>query len=293
MKTYSRPTLFDWINYLLISLLAFICLYPLYFLLINSLSHSADVASGVYLFPRVVTLDAYQEVLHESGISRSIFISIARTLAGTCMTVLCCGFVAYLLTNELLPRRRLFYRVIIMTMYLNAGFIPFYLTITSLGLRNNFLVYILPYAISPYFIILIKTYIEGMPYELVESASLDGAGIVKIFTKIIFPLAKPILACIAIFAAVNQWNAWTDDLYFMSGSAGAKLHCLQFLLYKKIATLSVKDTAAALSGSNASSTSTTTIRMAMTMITVLPIICVYPFMQRYFVKGIMLGAVKG
>ena len=132
-----------------------------------------------------------------------------------------------------------------------------------------------------------------MRKELRESAELDGAGTVRIYISIVFPLAKPILACIAIFAAVFQWNAWTDDLYFISGSAGANLHCLQFQLYRKISTLSVKDTAAALSGSATSASSTTTIRMAMTMITVLPIICVYPFMQRYFVKGIMLGAVKG
>ena len=293
MRSYTRATLFDIFNYVLIGLMAFLCIYPLYFLLINSISHSADVATGIYLLPKRVTFEAYDEVLGEAGIMNSIWISVARTVIGASVTVFCCSFVSYLLTHKMLPHRKLVYRFVVITMYVNAGFIPFYLTITTLGLRNSFLVYILPYAIAAYYFILIKTYIEGMPRELFESAELDGAGIVRVYTSLVFPLAKPILACIAIFAAVNPWNAWTDDLYFMSGSAGANLHCLQFQLYKKIANLSVKDTAAALSGSNASSTSTTTIRMAMTMITVLPIICVYPFMQRFFVKGIMLGAVKG
>lgn len=293
MKTYSKPTLFDIFNTILIGALAFLCLYPLYFLLINSLSESSAVATGIYLWPKGFTLQAFEEVIGEAGIINSIGISVARTIIGAGVSVGCCSFLAYMLTQPLLPCRKFIYRMVVVTMYLNAGFIPLYLTITNLGLRNNFLVYILPYAISAYYVILIKTYIEGMPKELRESAELDGAGTVRVYLSIVFPLAKPILACIAIFAAVFQWNAWTDDLYFISGAAGANLHCLQFQLYKKIATLSVKDTAAALSGSNSAQSSTTTIRMAMTMITVLPIICVYPFMQRYFVKGIMLGAVKG
>ena len=281
MKIYTKTTVFDVLNAILLGLFAFLCLYPLYFLLINSLSESSAVAAGIYLWPKGFTLAAYDEVIHEAG------------MLSASTSVFCCSFLAYMLTQQLLPCRKFIYRMVVVTMYLNAGFIPLYLTITWLNLRNSFLVYILPYAISAYYVILIKTYIEGMPKELRESAELDGAGTVRIYTSIVFPLAKPILACIAIFAAVFQWNAWTDDLYFISGSAGANLHCLQFQLYKKISTLSVKDTAAALSGSATSASSTTTIRMAMTMITVLPIICVYPFMQRYFVKGIMLGAVKG
>ena len=286
-------TLFDIFNTILIGVLAFLCLYPLYFLLINSLLESSAVATGIYLWPKGFTLQAFEEVIGEAGIINSIGISVAPTIIGAGVSVGCCSFLAYMLTQQMLPCRKLIYRMVIVTMYLNAGFIPLYLTITGLGLRNNFVVYILPCAISAYYVILIKTYIEGMSKELRESAELDGAGTVRIYLSIVFPLAKPILACIAIFAAVFQWNAWTDDLYFISGAAGANLHCLQFQLYKKIATLSVKDTAAALSGSNSAQSSTTTIRMAMTMITVLPIICVYPFMQRYFVKGIMLGAVKG
>ena len=150
--------------------------------------------------------------------------------------------------------------------------------ISNIGLKNNFLVYILPSAVQAYFIILVKTYIESIPGELIESAEIDGAGLVKIYFKLIIPLAKPILACIIVFAAVNQWNAWADDMYFMQG--------------RKLQSNVVSSTAGAAAGA-AIKVSSTTLRMAMSFITVVPILCVYPFMQRFFTKGIMLGAVKG
>jgi multiple sugar transport system permease protein/putative aldouronate transport system permease protein len=179
-------------------------------------------------------------------------------------------------------------------MYINAGFIPYYLVISNIGLRNNFLVYILPSAISAYYMILIKTYIESMPMPLWESAEIDGAGILRIYASIIVPLAKPILACIIVFSAVSQWNSWADDFFFMMGTKARNLHCLQFLLYTSLQS----NIAAAVKGGGAAAGAAikinpTTLRMAMTFFTVLPILCVYPFMQRYFTKGIMLGAIKG
>jgi ABC-type glycerol-3-phosphate transport system permease component len=178
-------------------------------------------------------------------------------------------------------------------MYINAGFIAHYILISNLGLKNNFLVYILPYGVSAYYIILIKTYIESMPSSVWESAEIDGAGVLRIYAQIIVPLAKPILACIIIFAAVFQWNAWADDLYYMVGSKARNLHCLQFLLYQNLQSTvgsSFRD-----SGGDAGmmNVTPTTLRMAMTFVTVFPILCVYPIMQRHFTKGIMLGAVKG
>lgn len=133
---------------------------------------------------------------------------------------------------------------------------------------------------------------ESIPAELRESAEMDGAGVLSIFFKIMLPLSKPILACIFMFAAVGQWNSWTDDLYFMNGSDGAKLHCLQLILYQKMSSLSAKSVSAAV-GAGASTNTALTVRMAMTVVTVIPIICVYPFVQKFFTKGIMLGAVKG
>ena len=152
---------------------------------------------------------------------------------------------------------------------------------------------ILPTAVQAYFIILIKTYIESIPAELVESAEMDGAGIVKIYARIILPLAKPILACIVVFAAVNQWNAWSDDMFFMQGRKAGNLHCLQYLLYQNLQSNVVSSVGAGAAAGAAVQVSSMSLRMAMSFVTIFPILCVYPFMQRFFTKGIMLGAVKG
>lgn len=282
------------VNIIILSVFAFICIYPLYYILINSFSSPGAIAKGVYIIPQQFTTEAYVSLKEIAGIGSSVIISILRTVLGSLLTVFCCSFVAYILVNPNLPARKAFYRFFILTMYINAGFIPFYLLVTKIGLKNNFLVYILPSAVSGYFIILAKTYMESIPSALIESAEIDGAGILTIYFRVILPLAKPILACVIVFAAVNQWNSWADDMYFISGSAGRDLHCLQYLLYQKLQS----NMAAAVSGGSAAAGSavkvtSTTLRMAMTFVTVLPILCVYPFMQRFFTKGIMLGAVKG
>ncbi|MDR3337446.1 MAG: carbohydrate ABC transporter permease [Treponema sp.] len=283
------------INILLLGLFSFSCIYPFYFIFINSLSSPASVTNGVYLFPEEFTLKAYENLRSVPGIGSSIIISIGRAVIGSLFTTFCSSFCAYILTRRHMVAPKFFYRFFIVTMYINAGFISYYLLISALNLRNNFLVYILPYGVSAYYIILIKTFIESMPTAIWESAEIDGASIPTIYVRIIVPLAKPILACIVIFAAVFQWNAWSDDLFFMLGSKARYLHCLQFLLYKNLQTNMAAMTkgAAATGGGGGMAVTPQTLKMAMTFVTVIPILCVYPFMQRYFTKGIMLGAVKG
>jgi multiple sugar transport system permease protein/putative aldouronate transport system permease protein len=239
-------------------------------------------------------MEAYNNLGEIAGLSSSIAVSIGRTVIGSLFSALCSSFVAYILTRRHMIAKKFFYRFFILTMYINAGFIPYYLLISNIGLKNNFFVYILPYGVSAYYIILVKTYIESMPTAVWESAEIDGAGILCIYIKIIIPLAKPIIACIIVFAAVFQWNAWSDDMFFMMGARARNLHCLQYLLYRNLQS----NMSQALQGGSTTAMSgvkvtPATIRMAMTFITVLPILCVYPFMQRYFTKGIMLGAVKG
>jgi putative aldouronate transport system permease protein len=293
---YKKFGVMSLLNFIILTLFGLICVYPLYFILINSFSSPSEIIKGVFIYPRDISLDAYSSLNEIPGLASSVVISVLRTLTGSLLTALCSSFVAYLLTYNELPAKKFFYRFFILTMYVNAGFIPIYLLYTRLGLKNNFLVYILPSAVSAYFIILVKTYIESMPEALRESAEIDGAGLLTIYVKIILPLAKPIIACIIVFAAVHQWNAWSDDMFFMQGSKARNLHCLQFLLYQKLQS----NIAAAISSSNNLASvaagieiSPTSLRMAMTFITVMPILFVYPFMQRYFTKGIMLGAVKG
>ena len=291
-KKKNKFSIANIINILILGAFTFICVYPLWYIFINSFSSPQAINRGVYFIPREFTLEAYKQMIDIPGLTSSIGIAFARTIIGTLLTLICCSFTAYLLSDRDLPKRKLIYRFFILTMYINAGFIPYYLTISAIGLKNNFLVYVLPAAVQAYFIILIKTYIESIPAELVESAEMDGAGLIKIYYRIILPLSKPILACIVVFAAVNQWNAWADDMYFMQGRKANGLHCLQYLLYTKLQSNVVNSTAGVAAGANMT-VSSNSLRMAMSFVTVIPILCVYPYMQRFFTKGIMLGAVKG
>ena len=293
MESKKRLTVPGAINILILLLFTFLCLYPMWYIFINSWSSPAAVNRGVYFIPLEFTTEAYTNLGQIPGLTSSIFISFARTISGTSLTVLCSSFTAYLLADKFLPAKKFLYRFFIVTMYVNAGFIPYYLTISAIGLRNNFLVYILPAAVQAYFIILIKTYIESIPGEMVESAEMDGAGIFRIYAQIIMPLSKPILACIVVFTAVNQWNTWSDDMFFMQGRNAGNLHCLQYLLYQNLQSNVVTSVGAGAAAGAAMKVSSMTLRMAMSFVTIFPILCVYPFMQRYFTKGIMLGAVKG
>lgn len=292
MKEKKKNSIANVLNIIIMALFTFVCIYPLWYILINSFSSAQAINRGVYILPEEFTIEAYKEMLQIPGLLSSVGIAFARTIIGTLLTLFCCSFCAYLLADNDLPKRKILYRFFILTMYINAGFIPYYLTISHLGLKNNFLVYVLPSAVQAYFIILIKTYIESIPKELVESAEMDGAGIIKVYARIILPLAKPILACIIVFAAVNQWNAWADDMYFMQGRKANNLHCLQYLLYTKLQSNVVTSQAGAAAGA-IPKVSSQSLRMAMSFITIIPILCVYPYMQRFFTKGIMLGAVKG
>ena len=191
--------------------------------------------------------------------------------------------------------RKFWYRFTIITMYFNAGLIPWYITMRNLHLTNNFLAYILPAIVQPFNIILVKTYMESISPALQEAAEIDGASVMKVFMKIMLPLAKPIMATIAIFAAVGQWNSFQDTLILMTKPA---LYTLQFLLYQYINQASslaamIKNGTVISTSSLATMQTPTSIRMTVSVVVILPILLVYPFFQKYFVKGIMIGSVKG
>jgi len=192
--------------------------------------------------------------------------------------------------------RKIWYRFIVITMYFNAGIIPWYMNMSMLGLTGTFAAYIIPGIVAPYNIILVKTYIESIPAELEESAFMDGAGFMVVFTKIIWPLSKPILATIAIFGAVGHWNSFTDSLILMQDNP--KLFTLQHLLYNYLnsgsSLGSFMDTGGSgMIGMVEELANGKVIKYTVSMVAIIPILLVYPFMQRYFEKGIMLGAVKG
>jgi putative aldouronate transport system permease protein len=297
-KLSKEDIVFNLFNYAFFLLFTIICAYPFYYLIINSISNNELSALGEIRFiPRGIHLENYNQVLQLKGLPLAAAVSVARTVIGTAATVLASAFLGFMFTQQKMWKRQFWYRFIIVTMYFNAGLIPMFITMKTLGLTNNFWVYVLPAIVQPFNIILVKTYIESIPKSLQEAAEMDGAGILQVFFKVILPNCTPILATVAIFSAVGQWNSFQDTLIYITDQS---LYSLQYLLYTYINQANslaqmVKNTSGSLSNiaSLATTQTPTSIRMTVSVIVVLPIIFIYPLFQKYFVKGIMLGAVKG
>lgn len=290
--------IFTMTNYTVFIALAFVCAYPFYFLIINSISANDVSALGqVRWFPVDIQFSNYAQVLQLNGLPLAAVVSVARTAIGTLAAVLASAFLGFMFSQSRMWGRQFWYRFVIITMYFSAGLIPVFIVMKTLGLTNNFWVYVLPFIVQPFFIILVKTYVEAMPESLQEAAEMDGANIVQIFFKIFLPNMTPILATVAIFSAVAQWNSFQDTLIYITDQS---LYTLQYLLYMFINQANSLAQAAQNSGGNltgiisaATSQTPTSIRMTISVLVVLPIIFIYPLFQRFFVKGIMLGAVKG
>lgn len=298
-KKTKGDILFAIINYMGFGLFTLICFYPFYYLIINSVSANDLSGNGsINFLPSQLHLENYKQVLQLKGLGLAALVSVGRTVIGTVCTVLASAFLGFMFTQDRMWKRKLWYRLMVVTMYFNAGLIPMFLTMQNLHLTNSFWVYVVPVIVQPFNIILVKTYMESIPRSLQEAAEIDGAGVMKVFLKIILPTSTPILATIAIFSAVAQWNAFQDTLIYVTDQ---KLYSLQYILYQYInqanslATM-VKNSSG---GTNlnmaalATQQTPTSIRMTVSVIVVLPILFIYPIFQRYFVKGIMIGSVKG
>lgn len=284
--------------YIIFGLFALVCVYPFYYIFINTISANDLSEKGLINFiPKQIHFQNYIDALKISGLKAAALVSVGRTVIGTALTVMVTAFLGFMFTRETMWKRKFWYRFVVITMYFNAGIIPWYITMKNIHLTNSFWGYILPAVVSPFFIILTKTYIESTPKELQQAAEIDGAGILTVFFKILLPITKPILATVAIFAAVNQWNSFQDTLLLVTDS---KLYTLQFILYQYInQASSLSSLLNAASGSSAVTQSlakvqtATSIRMTVTILVVTPIMLIYPIFQKFFVKGIMIGAVKG
>ena len=284
------------IKYVCIISFTILCIYPFYYVIICSISDAQSVSRGIFLLPHGISFETYGELFHRNDLWHAFFISISRTVIGTAISVVCTAMLAFLMTRQEMVGRKVVYRLVITTMYLNAGLIPWYLTMKAYHLQNSFLLYILPGAISAYNMILIKTYMEQLPGTLEEAAILDGAGILDIFFRVVMPLSKPILATVTVFCAVGQWNSWQDNFFLASDP---NLKTLQLIL-REYLNQATKIAEAMKEGNNYSdmaeitrNVSSTSVRMASVVVTMLPVMLVYPFAQKYFTKGIMIGAVKG
>ncbi|SFP85156.1 carbohydrate ABC transporter permease [Caldicoprobacter faecalis] len=296
-KISAGDVVFNILNYTFYILFTFACVFPFYYLFINTISDNELVRTGqIKWYPVGIHFNNYLALANVNNLGTSALVTVARTVIGTAFMVVASAFVGYLVTKKEMWGRRFIYRFLIVTMYFNAGLIPWYLNMSMLGLTNNFWGYIIPGIVSPFNIILVKTYIESIPAELEESAFIDGAGYFTIFTRLIWPLSKPILATIAIFGAVGHWNSFVDSMILMSGKP--QLYTLQYRLY--IYLTSTSNLSALMNSGGSinpqvlnSLLNIRTVKLTVAMVTIIPILLVYPFMQRYFVKGIMLGAVKG
>lgn len=298
MNTHIKEGLgdriFNGVTLILILLIIVVVAYPLYFVLVASMSSPTAVNSGkILLYPDGFSLIGYQNILQNtklwSGYANTIFYTVAGTFLGVCCTIMA----GYAFSRTDLPGRNLLMGLFVFTMYFSGGLIPTYMVIKALGLIDNFLVFIFPGLINIYWMILVRTYIEGLPAELFEAAASEGAGEFTIFLKVVLPLSMPVLATILLFSAISHWNAWYDSYIY---TYKPQLKTLQAVLVK---ILNQYQTGAMVSQAQQMANeakkmpvSSESIRMTVTMVATIPIILVYPFLQKYFIKGMLLGAVK-
>lgn len=279
---------FDVFNTLLMALLAVIMAFPFYYILVYSISDSRLMGSGLVYWPVGVNLESYRIILSDARILRSALVSVARTIAGPTLMIFVTSMAGYVLTRDQLKGIKALRRYFVFTMYMGAGIIPTYLLIKNLGMIGTFWVYIIPQAVSVYNMILIKTYIEGVPRSLEEAALIDGANDFVVFWRVVFPVCTPVIAATALFSAVGHWNDFIDTQFY--NNMNPNLFTLQYMLYQ---VLSSAESLAQAKNDLTRTVLPQSLKMAVTVITVLPIAMVYPLVQKHFAKGLLIGAIKG
>ena len=282
----------DAVMMILITLLCLTCIIPFIHLLVKSISGNAAVmAKQVYLLPKDINFDAYISIFKDGGLVHSMIYSVIMTAIFTVMGMLVCTCAAYPLSKKRLKGKMFFTFLLMFPMYFGAGLIPSYLLLDSLHLLDTMWVLILPLIYSPYNMLIMKTYLQSsIPDSLEESAFLDGASNIQILTKIVIPLSKPIIATLSLFYAVGRWNAYADAKYYIRMREDLKP--IQYKLSQLVSSASEAQSAS-LSEAAAVTSTPEVLQAAAVMFVTIPIICIYPFLQKYFVKGAMIGAVKG
>lgn len=290
-KSSTADIAFTVFNSIFMILFVVITLYPVINTLAISLNDGTDaLKGGIYLLPRKFTFKNYTTVLQKNNLITGAFITVARTIIGTVTALVMNAILAFIVSRPRFMFRKQLSLFWVITMYVNSGLIPTFILFKNLGLTNSFWVYIVPGMISAFNMLVIRTYMNGLPDSLVESAQLDGAGYTTIFIKIISPLCKPVYATVALFVAVGQWNSWFDAMLYnrMSG----EYTTLQYELMKLLSSVTQTGATAESMKNAVGAVTPASVRAAATIITMLPIICIYPFLQKYFVTGLTLGGVK-
>lgn len=299
-KTLLSNVIFDVIIYLTLAFVVLITVYPFWNTLALSFNDGLDsLKGGIKLIPRKFTLRNYTNLFETDYIFKAGLISVSRTILQTVLNVFCTSMLAYSLSRKEFVLKKSLTAVIVISMYVNAGLIPGYMLTKKLGLLNNYLVYIIPNLIDAFNFILVRTYINGLPDSFVESARIDGANEFKIFLQIIMPLIIPSIAMTCLFVAVNAWNSWFDTYLYTSGKKN--LHSLQYVLMSFLQASQQQSNSAsnanalavaAASGASAAQVTPVAIRASITIVATVPILIVYPFVQKYFVTGMTIGGVK-
>lgn len=289
--------IFDVVNNLILLLIALSMLYPFVYVLAISLNDPNDSQlGGIWLYPRVLSLESYKIIFSDPSLLQALWISVSRTVLGTVLTVFGCSMFAYVFTrNEFVLYKPLKGFFFFAMFFGGGGLIPTYLLYLNLGLYDNFLVYIIPTIINLWYVTLFRTYFRSVPGELLEAARIDGAGEFAVYWRVLLPVSKPIIATITLFSAVAQWNSYRDTLYY---TVDKNLRSLQYIvmeIIKKAEGSQMIDRAEMFEifHGDASMADPVSLRMAITICTVVPIVMVYPFLQKHFMKGMMIGSMKG
>ena len=280
--------------YTALSLLFIITFYPFWNIFVLSLNDATDsLRGGLMLWPRVFSIDSYKAVLSDTALLSSLKVTLLRTAVGVPMNLLAVTTLAYALSQSDLIGRRQINLLFVFTMYFSGGLIPTYMIVKWLGLIDNFLVYLLPGLYNVYWMILVRTYMEGLPYSMIESARIDGANDIQIFAKVVLPSCAPVVATIGLFSAIYHWNAWYDSYIYTNKPVLETLSNALVKILNQYQTGAMMTQAQQMAAaSKRLPVSSESIRMTVTMVTTIPIILVYPFVQKYFIKGMMLGSVK-
>lgn len=295
--SYLKNTLgrkvFNVFNGLFMAIFTILMVFPFLNILALSFNDGSDaVRGGIFLWPRVFSLANYEFVFANGDLWRGFWVSVLRVLIGTSTAVLCNALLGYIVSCRRFYGRKFMRILFLVTMYFSGGLIPSYLLNVRLGFMNTFAVYIIPGLFSAYYMLLASSYIQGLPESMFESARIDGASEITVFTKIVLPLSRPMLACLAVYIGVGHWNSWFDVSLYSRNGTWDNLQIILYRLLNQADALSKLMDAQELSQAMRS-IQPVTMRAATTVVVVLPIIMIYPFLQKYFVGGITLGAVKG
>ena len=288
----NRITVGDIMIGILMLVICFVSLYPVWYTVVISFNDSGDaLRGGIYWWPRKFSLESYKTVFQDTTIIRAFMVTVLRTLIGTVTSVFFTAMVGYALSKKHIMGNKFYTILGTITMFFGGGLIPYFITLKNLGLYNNFLVYIIPSLFNFYNMIIFRSFFNELPAGLEESARLDGANDLMIFIRIVIPLSAPVIATIALFNGVGHWNDYFTGVLYIND---AELQPIQTYLFRIIASASASKTVVAMpAGVTAQQVSSQSVRLATMVVTTAPVVCVYPFLQKHFVKGMMIGSIKG